>query len=248
MEEIVPPGEAEKSPCPPWLRNLCWARAAFSSTAIVFTTGPEEQVFAFLYATQSPLAATFLPLQRKASTLTASSSATRAEVLEASKMHVGHDFDCEWGNTITEEGFPQVDARDISVLADLVFLGQNRVASIAALVPIDGFSKGLETKARGPNNKKTKSERPDFEKLQAQYVNLSSYLLSGVGEAEGGASSAGAKPDDSEASDEDFEQDLRKYYVKRVEGGVAGTDCRSPCALQNDPPLRRSCEPVPGSL
>ena len=92
MEEIVLPGEAEKSPCPLWLRNLCWARVAFRSTAIVFTTGAGEQVFAFLYATQSPLAASFLPLQRKASTMTASSSATRAEVLEASKMHFDHDF------------------------------------------------------------------------------------------------------------------------------------------------------------
>ena len=208
MEEIVLPGEAEKSPCPLWLRNLCWARVAFRSTAIVFTTGAGEQVFAFLYATQSPLAASFLPLQRKASTMTASSSATRAEVLEASKMHFDHDFNCEWGNTITEEGLPQVDARDISVLADLVFLGQNRVASHAALVPIDEFSKGIEMKVRGPNNKTTKSESSDFEKLQAQYEYLSSYLPSGVGEAEGGASSSGAKPDDSEASDEDLEQDL----------------------------------------
>ena len=208
MEEIAFPGEAEKSPCPPWLPNLCWARVAFGSTAIVFTKGAGEQVFAFLYAAQSPLAASFLPLQRKSSTMMASSSATCAEVLEASNMHVDHDFNCEWGNTITEERLPQVDARDISVLADLIFFGQNRVASYAALVQIDEFSKGIEMKVRGPNNKRTKSERSDFEKLQAQYEYLSSYLPSGVGEAEGGASSSGAKPDDSEASDEGFEQDL----------------------------------------
>jgi hypothetical protein len=227
MEEIVLPAEAETTPCPPWLRNLCWARVGFRSTAIVFASSTaDEQVFAFLYATQSPLAASFLPLQRRRSTLAASSSATRAEVLEASKMHFDHDFNCVWGRTVTEEGLPQMDAEDIHVLADLVFLGGTRVASHAALVPIDEFCKGLEMKVRGPNKRSTPAsgERPDLEKLQAQFEYLSSYLPSGAREAEGGASSSGAKPDDSEA-EEDLEQEVWQQLAnKRAEWQAHAVD------------------------
>jgi hypothetical protein len=227
LEEIDLPVEVEKLPCPPWLRTLCWARVSFRSTALVFARGDEEHVFAFLYATQSPLAASFLPLQRRRSTITASSSATRAEVLEASRMHFDHDFICRWGHTVTEEELPPMGSEDIYVLPDLAFLGQARVASHAALVQIDEFFKGLDLKVRGPNKRKTpaSSERPDLEKLQAQYEYLSSYLAPGAGEAEGGASSSVARPDDSEASDEELEQEVWQQLAnKRAEWQAQAVD------------------------
>ena len=169
LEEIAVPDAAEKNACQPWLRTLCWGRDSFASTALVFVTAGVERVFAFLYATQSPLAASFLPLVRRDSSFRPMPSGTPPQLNEVLGDFFDHDFDCQWGKTVTEDNVAAAQDTVIYVLPDIAFLGGTRVVSHAFLVPLDEYVKGLDNPIREPKKTaKAKAERPELGKLQAQ--------------------------------------------------------------------------------
>lgn len=175
LDQVVAP-VASQQPAAAWVASMARARRAFGSTAILLGEEGQGGIFAFLYATQSPLQATLLPLHRRPFSLLDFDSDPRP--LQSYLEDTWDlDTDCQWGTCVMAEDLPHCQPSEVFVVPDLVFLGGTRWASHGAIIGLEEFLEEWPTKVAEPSTKKdTPKQVSELERLANQHPFLQPYL------------------------------------------------------------------------
>ena len=149
VEESEPVARETK---PTWLGTLCRNRDLLNNCALIFLTETEDLFFKFVFATQSPIAAYFSPMEPQVWYLPTMSWEPRTfEEMCSTWLSQIHKVD--YMQTISWSDLPKVPESDMFVLQHLRHLTADTLQTFAEPVPLDVFLRWLPVqKAREPTS------------------------------------------------------------------------------------------------
>lgn len=180
LESIeVAMSRAEQGPIPQWVHTVCRNRSCFFGCVFLPVGDLEDgaAAYLFLYATQSPLQATFLPMVVDSPPIPSQAASSVAE-------HLGTPdpayhllaFSYTPGKYCLERDLPFAnDGSDVLVLQDVALLGGSRAGSDQAPVAFRIFAERLP---RNPKQvgKATPVGKPSAPELMEEYPWLAEYM------------------------------------------------------------------------
>ncbi len=134
-------------PSPAWGRTVCRNRDAFARCALLLKGGLETQAYAFMYASQSPMFAAFVPLQALERPLPCLSPATFAA---ADLGHYAFDWTFAIADFVWDADIQVPEGIEIWVVPQLVFREGLVVSSHSAAVKFATYVQGLPAPSNKP--------------------------------------------------------------------------------------------------
>lgn len=161
-----------------WVSSICRLRAAFAECALKFTdVGQEDRFFAFLYATQQPMMAEFLPIV--VSEVPLPSPLSAAEALSFFDGHFDHTFTFRFGTSVPAADVEVGPQTQIFVLPHVSFRPGNAIVSHSSWVSLLDFVRDLMDSGVRPAPKaKAGAVRSINRQLVEEFPWLDDYLAS----------------------------------------------------------------------
>ena len=126
-------------PCPRWCVPVCRLREVFQGGVFRFTTHNENLFYLFLYATQNPLMAAFLPLEVAERVPVVETAYAVGEGILCSGPPFDHVFSVVGRTHCTGSDIAVTENTVIQVLPHAVFVDDRHVASHADFVPLQAW-------------------------------------------------------------------------------------------------------------
>lgn len=184
----------EKNP-PDWVATICRQRDAIDRVAFCASVEDGSRAFYFLYATQKPLEAHFLPLRLKLPIAPCLEGHSPAQLEELWCKWRQYGFEVGQGDPVPGHRLPLRGPDDILVFRDVCFEGPGQMATDADPVTLSAFLASLPQKRRDPQPSASKAApepKEEMSDLVEQFPWLVDYLDEGLASEEAKAASASA--------------------------------------------------------
>lgn len=170
----------ESAVIPPWCSIVAKHRDVFASCIFVFVYDKRENYYLFLYATQSPYAATFVALTLLDSPLPASDPNSWTTWLGSPLRRP--DFEFLIGRKYFREvGIPCPEGTEMFVIPKAFFSDSGHVATYAEPLAFGSFVQGLPAPPPKSHSSERKARTNDLDKLVAEFPWLQNYVSQGSG-------------------------------------------------------------------
>ena len=204
---------AKSEPPRPWVATLCRLRDSFRECGLVLSrAGQADRAYAFLFATQSPMVAELLPLERFS--YPPPSAYSGSDFLAAINSFVEHTFTYQPGRSVSAADVEFDAQTQVHVLPYLGFLAGHTMGSHSLPVRMVDFVRHAMAGGARPSAKAQGYKTPRVNtELVEQFPWLATYMpKSGSSRQASGSSSAAGQSEpevlglDDEAIDNAFEE------------------------------------------
>ena len=155
---------------PGWVKGLCWQRKNIVGTAYGLSFEPGSQVFYFLFASQSPLAAHFLPVTVGEPLWPAMELLSPTARLDAWQEHPAFLLEYEAQDIISGDLLPEMSEAAVKVLPGLTFQPGGSLATDFQPVALSEFMGTLPGQESGRSERSSKPPAPSKASLKQAAV------------------------------------------------------------------------------
>ena len=178
-----------------WVATICRQREALDRVAFCGIAEDGSQAFYFLFATQRPLEAHFLPLRLKLPTAPCREAHSPAQLEELWGKLSQYEFEVGREDPVPGHRLPFRGSGDIVVFRDVCFGGPGQMATDLDPVTLSGFLAALPQKRRESQPRAPKAApepKEEMSDLLEQFPWLVDYLDEGLANEEAKAASSSA--------------------------------------------------------